>query len=263
MSENGRLDTTEYAELVDRVQAAITEHVSPGASILVVSKGDAALVEMPGLAAAHFPQDASGGYAGHHPHDSAVATAELEELRRRGAEYLVLPETARWWLDYYADFATHLVTHGELVADVPGACLIFGLGRRQALPETSPLVARPRASVEQMREYLENLIDEESRVAVLEVEGGLAPALAPLRANGLRVAELAEGEALRSLRRAILVGAEYLVVPRSADEWLTENENVAAEIEASCRKIADQRHLCRVYVLNELGEGETTMGEKL
>jgi hypothetical protein len=263
MSGNGRLDTAEYADLVARVQAAVTEQVPPGASLLVVSKGDAALVEMAGLAAAHFPQDASGGYAGHHPHDSAVATAELEELRRRGAEYLVLPETARWWLDFYGDFATHLSTHGELVADVPGACLIFGLGRHQAQQAGPPVVERPRASVEQVRDYLESLVDEDSRLAVLEVEGGLAPALSPLRANGLRVAELAEGEALRSLRQAILVGAEYLVVPRSADEWLAENENVAAEIEESCRKIVDQRHLCRVYELNDLGEGEMRMGEKL
>jgi len=263
MSENGHLEPVEYADLVTRVQAAVTEHVPPGASVLVVSKGDAALVEMPGLTAAHFPQDTAGGYAGHHPHDSAVATAELEELRRRGAEYLVLPDTARWWLDFYGDFATHLATHGELVADVPGACLIFGLGRRQAQQAGPPLAERPRASLEQVREYLESLIDADSRVAVLEVEGGLAPALAPLRANGLRVAELAEGEALRSLRRAILVGAEYLVVPRTADEWLAENENVAAEIEESCRKIADQRHLCRVYALNELGENDITMGGKL
>jgi hypothetical protein len=262
MSENGRLGEIEYADLVTRVQAAVAEHLPPGASVLVVSKGDAALVELPGLAAAHFPQDASGGYAGHHPHDSAVATAELEELRRRGAEYLVLPETARWWLDFYGDFATHLATHGQLVADVPGACLIFGLGPRQAQQMASPLAARPRASAGQIRDYLESLIEEDSRVAVLEVEGGLAPALAPLQANGLRVAELAEGEALRSLRRAILVGAEYLVVPRSADEWFAENENVAAEIEDNCRKIVDQRHLCRVYELSELGEGET-MGEKL
>lgn len=262
MSENGRLDSTEYAELVGRVQAAVTQHVPPGSSVLVVSKGDAALVELPGLAAFHFPQDGSGGYAGHHPHDSAAATTELEILRRHGAEYLVLPATARWWLDFYEGFATHLATHGELVADVEGACLIFGLGRHVQPQQGSPAVPRPRASAEQLRDYLESLIDEDSRVAVLEVEGGLAPALAPLQANGLRVAELAEGEALRCLRRAILVGAEYLVVPRSADEWLTENENVAAEINESCRKIADQRYLCRVYVLTEMGEGEMTMGDK-
>jgi hypothetical protein len=259
MSGNGRLGTTEYAELVSRVQAAVVEHVPPGASVLMVSKGDAALVELPGLAAAHFPQDSSGGYAGHHPHDSAAATAELEELRRHGAEYLVLPATARWWLDFYGDFATHLATHCELVAEVPDACLVFGLGRRPQQQSGAPLAARPRASVEQVRDYLESLMDEDAKLAVLEVEGGLAPALAPLRANGLRVAELADGEALRGLRRAILVGAEYLVVPRSADEWLDEHEDVAVEIEKSCRKIADQHHLCRVYELDQPGEEQEEM----
>jgi len=253
MSENGRLGTAEYGDLVARVQAAVSEHVPPGSSVLVVSKGDAALVELPGLATAHFPQDSSGGYAGHHPHDSAAATAELEELRRRGAEYLVLPATARWWLDFYADFATHLANHGELVAEVPDACIIFGLGRRPQAVAALPVAERPRATLEQIRDYLENLVDEDARLAVLEVEGGLAPALAPLRANGLRVDELEERTA-QALSRAVLVGAEYLVVPRRADEWLGEHEEVANEIEENCRKIADQGHLCRVYALNDMGE---------
>jgi hypothetical protein len=252
MSGNGHLGVAEYADLVSRVQDTVAQHVPPGASVLVASKGDAALVELPGLAAAHFPQDSSGGYAGYHPHDSAAATTELEELRRRGAEYLVLPATSRWWLDFYGEFAIHLANHGELVADVPEACLIFGLGR-QPQPQTSPLAGRPRASVDQVRDYLERLVDEDSTLAVLEVEGGFAPALAPLHAKGLRVAELAEGDALRSLRRAAIVGAEYLVVPRAAREWLGEHPAVAGEIEGSCRQVADQRHLCCVYELIELG----------
>lgn len=254
MSENGRLGKTEYSELVGRVQAAVTQHVPPGSSVLVVSKGDATLVEMPGLAAAHFPQDASGGYAGHHPHDSATATAELEELRRRGAEYLVLPATARWWLDFYGDFATHLASHGELVADVEDACLIVGLGRRPQAHVGSPVVTRPRASVEQLRDFLQRLVDDDTGLAVLEVGGGVAPALAPLRTNGLLVGELTGGEALRSLRRAVLVGAEFLVVPHDADEWLAEHQEVAVEIEENCRTVADQGHLCRVFELNEREE---------
>jgi hypothetical protein len=259
VSENGRLGAAEYADLVTRIQEAVAEHVRPGASVLVASKGDAGLVEMPGLIAAHFPQDSAGGYAGYHPRDSAAATAELEELRRRGAEYLVLPETSRWWLDFYAGLASHLATHGELVADVPDACLIFSLGRSAQPLATSPLLGRPRASIDQLRDYLGSLLDEETTLAVLEVEGGFAPALAPLHAKGLRVAELADGDPLRSLRRAALVGAEYLVVPRAAGEWLAENDGVAGEIESACRRVADQRHLCRVYELN--GLGDTEIGE--
>lgn len=261
MSENGRLGEVEYAELVGRVQAAVAEHVPPGSSVLVVSKGDAALVELPGVSAAHFPQDSGGGYAGHHPYDSATATAQLEELRRRGAEYLVMPATARWWLDFYGDFAVHLAGHGEVVADLPDACLIYSLGRSAQPRGGVPLAERPRANVGQVRDYLERLVAEEARLLVLEADGGVAAGLAPLRATGLRVAELDAGEASRSLRRFARTGAEYLVVPRAADEWLQDHGEVAEEIEESCRKIADQRHLCRVYALTELGE-DSYMGEE-
>jgi hypothetical protein len=261
VSANGRLGQSEYAELVSRVQAAVAEHVPPGSSLLVVSKGDAALVELPGVAAAHFPQDAGGGYAGHHPHDSASATAQLEELRRHGAEYLVLPATSRWWLDFYGDFSGHLASHGELVVDLPDACLIYGLGRSVQPTAGPPLTERPRATVAQVRDYLESLVADEARLVVLEANGGVAEALAPLRATGLRVADLAVDEPMRSLRRSARTGAEYLVVPRAADDWLQDHAEVATEIEESCRKIADQHHLCRVYELTDLGE-DLHMGEE-
>lgn len=261
MSGNGRLSQSDYAELVSRVQADVAEHVPPSSSVLVVSKGDASLVELPGVTAAHFPQDSSGGYAGHHPHDSAAATAQLEELRRRGAEYLVLPASSRWWLDFYGEFAAHLASHGELVADLPDSCLIYGLGRSVQPLAGPPLAARPRANVAQIRDYLENLVAEEARLVVLEADGGLADGLAPLRATGLRVADLAAGDPLQRLRGSTGRGAEYLVVPRAADEWLQDHAEVAEEIEESCRKVADQRHLCRVYELNQLGE-DSYMGEE-
>lgn len=261
MSENGHLSQSEYAELVGRVQATVAEHVPPGSSVLVVSKGDAALVELPGVVAAHFPQDAGGGYAGHHPHDSASATAQLEELRRHGAEYLILPATSRWWLEFYGEFAAHLASHGDLVADLPDACLVYGLGRSVQPQAGPPLAERPRANVAQVRDYLESLFAEESRLVVLEADGGVAEGLAPLQATGLRVADLATGDPALSLRRFARRGAEYLVVPRAADEWLQDHGEVAEEIEESCRKIADQRHLCRVYALTELGE-DSYMGEE-
>ena len=104
----GRLGTVEYAELVTRVHEAVRANLPPGASLLVLSKGDTALVEIPGFSAAHFPQDSSGAYAGHHPSDSTAAIAALEHLSRRGSQYLVIPTTALWWLDFYTEFAQHL-----------------------------------------------------------------------------------------------------------------------------------------------------------
>jgi len=51
--------------------------------------------------------------------------ARLESLRAAGAEYLVLPSTAYWWLDHYAGFAEHL--HARYSAVEHEACTIFKL----------------------------------------------------------------------------------------------------------------------------------------
>jgi hypothetical protein len=249
-----RLGTVEYAELVSRVHTAVTSALPPGAAVLVLSKGDAALVEIPGFAAEHFPQDASGDYAGHHPRDSADAIAMLEALRRRGAEYLVIPATALWWLDYYADFAEHLASGGRIVADLAGTCLIFDLGQRTAETVATTAQATPQTPTAQLRDYLENLLSTDTRVAVLETGEAIAAALAPVHAAAISVEQLpGDGEVpLASLARLLDGGADYLVVPRSADEWLERHAHVRAQIEASCRKIADQRHLCRVFELKGL-----------
>jgi hypothetical protein len=256
MNGNGRLGETEYRELVARIQATVSAHVPPGSSLLVVSKGDASLLEMPGRTALHFPQDGSGGYAGHHPRDGVSATAELEQRRRAGAEYLVLPATARWWLQYYDDFALHLASHGEIVADLPDTCTIYSLGLRLESVPGAPAIERPQASVEQVRDYLESLITVGQRLVVLEAVDGLVTALSALRPARLRAGDR-EGSADRTLAELRLLaedGADYLVIPRSSDEWLDASTDLRAEIESNCRKIAEQRHLCRVFALDGLKE---------
>jgi hypothetical protein len=260
MNGNGAapLGEAEYAELVGRVHSTVASTIPPGATVLIVSKGDAALLSMPGLNTAHFPQDQAGEYAGHHPLDSAAATAELERLRRHGAEYLVIPATARWWLDFYEGFAAHLANHGEVVADLPDACLIYGLGRLGEDAAGLPAITRPIASVDQLRDYLEKLISTDSGVVVLDATDGAVAALAPLRALPLAPDQIGAdgGEGLlTALRQRADAGADYLVVPRAADAWLDDNAEEATELEAACRKIADQRHLCRVFELVGLREG--------
>lgn len=251
-----RFGAAEYAELVARVQESVAGTLPAGAALLVLSKGDPRLVEIPGFAAAHFPQDASSGYAGHHPRDSEAAIAQLEELRHRGAEYLVLPATAMWWLEYYEGFAQHLASGSELVADIEGTCLIFDLGRRTAEALAAPAEATLEATIAQMRDYLENLLSTDTRVAVLETGDGVAVALAPVDAAALAAEELQYGgeRPLDALRSVADAGADYLIVPRAADEWLERHADVSMEIEASCRKVADQRHLCRVFELKGLWE---------
>jgi len=114
-----------YRQLVARFRAEVAGAVPAGSSLLVVSRGDRALLELPGRDARHFPQDGQGGYLGHHPADSDAAVEQLESLRSAGAGYLVLPSTAYWWLDHYTGFAAHLRSH--YAAAEGDACTIFSL----------------------------------------------------------------------------------------------------------------------------------------
>lgn len=254
---SNRLGAAEYASLVARIQGVVTASVPAGASVLVVSKGDPALLDLPGVTALHFPQDGSGEYAGHHPLDGAAATAELEERRRAGAEYLVIPATSRWWLEFYEELAQHLAGHCDLVADEPGVCLVYDLGRRLTGVPGGPAIERPQASAEQLRDYLERLVTRGQRLVVLETVAGVGEALAPLGAVCLRVGNWNEGDGYRvlvELRMLAGDGARYLVVPRSSDEWLESRVVLSAEIESNCKKVAEQRHLCRVFDLQGLKE---------
>ena len=69
------------------------------------------------------------------PLDSAEAISNLEDLRNRGATYVVFPFRSRWWLDYYNDFATYLKTSAEAV-DVTPRFAIYHLTRSRKTNET-------------------------------------------------------------------------------------------------------------------------------
>ncbi len=116
----------EYAALTRRVEAAMRRHLPEGSTVLVVSKGDDALVELDGHEAWHFPQLDDGTYSGHHPADDDEAIAELERLRKRGAEYLVVPATSLWWLDHYQGFRRHLDGYRRASVD-PATAVIYEL----------------------------------------------------------------------------------------------------------------------------------------
>lgn len=253
--EHGRLGEVEYAELIGRVQAAVLANVPAGAAVLVASKGDAALLELPSLRAAHFPQSESGGYAGHHPRDGAAVIAQLEDLRRRGAEYLVIPATTQWWLDYYEGLGAHLAGHGAVVADAPGVCTIFSLAAAQPPPLLLTPVGPPQASVEQLRQFLTLLLPSEAALVVLEAaEDGVAAALAPLRAEPMPLAGHDATSAIVELHARRQAGAEFVVVPRHTDHWLQRHAAIEAVLEEDMRTVADQRFLGRVFAIDEKGD---------
>jgi hypothetical protein len=119
-----------YEQLTERLREAVRTAVPAGATVLVISKGDEALVQLPGRTGWHFPRAPGGGYLGYDPEDSNEAIARLERLRAKGAQFLVIPSTYLWWLDEeegYKEFKQYLETRGRLVADVQQVCLIYAL----------------------------------------------------------------------------------------------------------------------------------------
>jgi hypothetical protein len=125
---------------VERIRAAVSESVPTGATIAVVSRGDDALLELGGFTAWHFPQGSDGRWAGHYPDNTAAALAQVEAVRLAGAEYLLLPEPAFWWLDHYAGLGDHLLRHGEEVARTSDLRLYRLVGTHRPVGDP-PLIA--------------------------------------------------------------------------------------------------------------------------
>jgi GT2 family glycosyltransferase len=111
----GRRPNPRYERESQHLREAVCATVPDDAEVLVVSRGDDALLELDGRAAHHFPQSGEGEWAGHHPADSAEAIGHLEELRGDGARYLVVPPTYRWWLNHYDGLREHLESHYQSV----------------------------------------------------------------------------------------------------------------------------------------------------
>jgi hypothetical protein len=93
----------------------------------VVSKGDDALLRLANCKAWHFPQQEDGKYSGYYPADSKAAIMHLEEMRSKGARFLLFPNTAFWWLEHYREFKEHLDTKHRLLAVDDGTCIIYEL----------------------------------------------------------------------------------------------------------------------------------------
>jgi GT2 family glycosyltransferase len=121
-----------YERDADRLRDLVAKVVPFGAEVLVISRGDDALLELSGHRATHFPRAEDGGWAGHHPADSGEAIKHLEVLRAEGAAYLVVPLTYSWWLRHYDDFRCHLDECHEVIVTDENAGTIYRLREERA-----------------------------------------------------------------------------------------------------------------------------------
>lgn len=115
-----RLANTAYAEKIKKlaiedpewegtlrnIARVIRELVPKNARLAAVDKSDPTILHLCGRKGWHFPDWSvlPDGY----PPDSGVAIKHLEQLRSRGADYMVFPSAAFWWLEFYQEFSRHL-----------------------------------------------------------------------------------------------------------------------------------------------------------
>jgi len=83
------------------------------ALIVVADNGDPTTLHYAERKGWHFLEK-NGIYDGE-PKDSAQAIVDLEELRKRGASYLVFTSNTAWWLDYYEIFGQYVESTSTLV----------------------------------------------------------------------------------------------------------------------------------------------------
>jgi hypothetical protein len=117
----------EYERMTLRIREVVGKALPPEATVLVVSRGDDALLELDSRRALHFPPSREGTWAGYHPATSEDAVTQLEEMRAAGGEFLVLPSTGLWWLDYYSAFGEHLERNYTVVVRDTETCIIYRL----------------------------------------------------------------------------------------------------------------------------------------
>jgi glycosyltransferase involved in cell wall biosynthesis len=71
-----------------------------------------------------------GEYDSGRPRDDEEAISCLDAIRAQGAQYLLLPATAFWWLDDYQKFREYVEARYPVVVHNKETCIIFDLRKR-------------------------------------------------------------------------------------------------------------------------------------
>jgi len=157
----------QYRDRVDRIRAQVRATIPEGSRILVVSRGDEALLRLERRQAEHFPQTPTGLYAGHYPADGAEAVAHLDELRAAGAGYLVVPAEAGWWLEHYPELRGALEERGELLSSDAQTASIYALDRSESDAAALPAELEPARIAPSVGSLLRALLPDRAGVVLI------------------------------------------------------------------------------------------------
>jgi hypothetical protein len=246
-----RLSPVEYEQLVGGIREVVHRTVPLNAKVLVVSRGDEELLQLGPRQTFHFPQGDDGRYAGYHPSDSDAAIAMVEQLREsNGAEYLLLPASGFWWLDYYDGFRRHLEQHYQVV-ESGEHCWIVQLAERAEVDVDTVFTAeapRPLGIPHPMREVIGALLPEKAIIAYLAVP---TADVAGLEGHHPWVVsqrpDAAPSDAIDSLESLARRGVQFIVIPRSAFEWIDDHGELLEHLQTEHRFVTRQERLCEIY----------------
>lgn len=115
----------EWDEKRRRIASIIRDVVPPGKRVAAVDKHDPTFLHLSQRSGWHFPDH---GLLPGYPRNSEAAITHLKDLRQRGANFLVFPSAAFWWLDHYSAFRQHLY-ESYPCSWSDEDCIIFQLSR--------------------------------------------------------------------------------------------------------------------------------------
>ena len=249
----------EYGNLIEGVRETANSMIPRNATVVVVSRGDEELLRIGPRRALHFPQDEFGRYAGYHPQDSEAAIAALEEMRARGAEYLLLPSTSFWWLDYYEGLRRHLDEHYPAIASTDD-CMVFELLATGAQPGAGDADTHEVSAATQIRQLaaplddlLGALLPADAAIAVAATGAGDLPSFAAARA-----VHLAQGGDGVASFLAAAGDAEFAVIPATAYDRMY-GAGARPDSVGPWRLVTRQAHMCEVW--ERVGEAESPARE--
>ena len=248
-----RVSSSEYSRLVQRFQEIVSTTVPRDAIVLVPSRGDEALLELGQRRGWHFPQEASGKYAGHYPEDGSAVVGQLQDLIAAGAGFLAFPRTSLWWLDYYGELRQYLERQGKVLADQE-ECMVFELPRGKAAAESQQPGAGSEkngagtaGALDPFTELVSCLVPAGARIGVL---GPDVDAASPLERQGYELIGISAREAEASQRELLAAegrGARFVVLTSPASGWLDSLPELRTHLAREYEFVTRQRELCEIF----------------
>jgi hypothetical protein len=252
-----KIDRSQYQEMLERIRRVVASTLPANATIAVVSKGDPELVHFEGRRGLHFPQQHDGKYAGFHPPDSAAAMEQLSRVQAKGAEFLLFPATAFWWLDHYKEFAAHLGSRGRVLVREEESCVIFALPAKSISAPSVASAGGPAcaAFLRQLRGVIDSVLPPEAKVVVMsDGDAGLLDfenrVVLPFSQGAKGTATRDGAGAIAQLEKLKKRGAHFFVVPKTASSWFDQLPEFGRHLETNYRAIVRQRHVCTIFDLN-------------